>query len=148
MKSDIKRVKMEADRCVKAGGNHDSIKLKISSKKEIKSYQSHSYHYQSSYQPPWTSIQVFDGVPSKAYIDSEQRDGPITFQIQGEVSPDLQIYISEHYVDVTEQNATWIIKYPNLESFTIYPRDLRNLKKESQVRTQFSRLYMTFNTSL
>jgi len=44
MKSDIKRVKMEADRCVKVGGQEDSIKLKISSKKEVKTYQSHGYN--------------------------------------------------------------------------------------------------------
>ena len=40
MKKDIKRIKLEADRCVKEGGVESSVYLKISSKNELRKYLS------------------------------------------------------------------------------------------------------------
>ena len=77
IKKDIKRIKLETDRCVKEGGLESSVSLRITSKDEIKRYANLHAEQKAQNLPPWTTIQALDGVPVLAYLDAEKRDGPI-----------------------------------------------------------------------
>ena len=77
IKKDIKRIKLETDRCVKEGGLESSVPLRITSKNEIKKYADLHAEQKAQNLPPWSTIEVLDGVPVLAYLDAEKRDGPI-----------------------------------------------------------------------
>ena len=89
-------------------------------------------------------------MPILAYIDAEKRDGPIRISLHGDIPSDLIVYISEHYQEVTELNATWTFEQPLLECFTIYPKDMRflNPKKDMYSKHQFQRLFFAFDTQV
>lgn len=148
IKKDIKRIKLETDRCVKEGGLESSVSLRITSKNEIKRYANLHAEQKAQNLPPWSTIQVLDGVAVLAYLDAEKRDGPIQIRLLGEVPSDLIVHISEHYQEVNEVNATWTFKHPSLQCFTIYPKDMRILspREDSNTKNYFQRLYFSFDT--
>ena len=95
---------------------------------------------------PWTKIQIVDALPVLAYINVENRIGPICFKLQGKVPKDLAIYISENYTTVTEENARWTFKRKT--SFTIFPSEQRLVKPVSyNSKAKFGVLNLLFKTN-
>ena len=59
----------------------------------------------------------------------------------------MVLYVSEHYRNVTETNATWIFTKPT--NVQIYPKDQRVLNPRQLDRVQsqkFEKLYLVFDS--
>ena len=97
---------------------------------------------------PWTRLQVIDGTPVPAHIETQAQMGSVRIRMLGEVPSDLVLYISENYQDVKESNATWTFEKPT--TCTILPKDQRisNPKKQTDKDTRkFQQLYLLFDTN-
>ena len=97
----MSKVKLQASRCVNQG-LETSVKLKISNKNEIAKYLRDSKFLTSiamgqvkAKELPWTNIQIFDGVPEKAYLRNKARTGSIRIRLLGNVPEDLVLCLSE-----------------------------------------------------
>lgn len=69
----------------------------------------------------------------------------------GEVPPDLVVCISEQYQDVTEINATWVMKHPAVTNFVILPKDLRIFKSTIDFiasKRRFETLHLVFDSKV
>ena len=98
---------------------------------------------------PWSTIKVVEHTAVRAYVDADQRLGPMKVALRGaDVPPDLAVHISENHQSVTEANATWSFRSPR--AFTLFPRDQRILdprKATDKDARRFQRLYLLFESA-
>ena len=98
---------------------------------------------------PWSTIKIVEHGAVRAYVDADQRLGPMKVALRGaEVPPDLAVHISENHQGVTEANATWSFRSPR--AFTLFPRDQRILdprKATDKDARRFQRLYFLFESA-
>ena len=74
--------------------------------------------------------------------------GSVRIRIFGQVPPDLILYVSENYQNVTESNSTWSFTHPT--GVTIFPKDqhiLNPKKATDKDKKKFQQLYLKFDTS-
>ena len=98
---------------------------------------------------PWSTIKIVEHGAVRAYVDADQRLGPMKVALRGaDVPPDLAVHISENHQSVTEANATWSFRSPR--AFTLFPRDQRILdprKATDKDARRFQRLYLLFESA-
>ena len=97
---------------------------------------------------PWSTIKIVEHGAVRAFVDADQRLGPMKVALRGAGVPgDLAVHISENHQSVTEANATW--SFRSARAFTLFPRDQRILdprKATDKDARRFQRLYLLFES--
>ena len=144
--TDLKRLEYEVDNCC-TDGVKEPVKLKVTTAQAVSKYMASKRSYKKvgsvrfsnplassddlalyddgegengDNSPPWTTIKIIYGTAVQAYIDTDHKQGPISFKLLGNVPTDLRVYISETFRTVTEENATWTYTFPSFKNFTIF----------------------------